>query len=280
MKNFFVFFVIFLFFFGCNSKKDNSLVKDNGKEEIHTFIEKDLPTNGGEMPNAPKYLENIDVLQNNYTNVNRTVLKSELSGVWYVDKKSDMTEGDGFGSGVWFYPFTVSWGDATVHRGCLLIDFEVVPSYTIYFGIDHHIATMSSLVKENDNNYLLTVLLDYEQKYEEYRINVISKNSIRISELIPNNNFAIPWTGQILYKNDLPPDDYVFPATHFTTDNLRLRDRPDLNGKLITTLSKNTRVKLIGFIKDDTIDDKTGDWVKIVSENGYMGFCFSGYLHE
>jgi uncharacterized protein YgiM (DUF1202 family) len=207
----------------------------------------------------------------------------ELSGVWFVEKRENMKAGDGFGSGTWFYQETVSWGNATVHRGALLIDCEVRPGMTISFLHDENWAYIMSLEKENDNTYLMTVSdTNGRDKIEKYRFTMLSRNSMRISALDPNKDTLLCWTGSnyILYKNDAPPANYVFSATHYTTDNLRLRYQPDLSGGIITTLPKNTGVKILQTQREVIIDDIKGDWVRVVSENGYMGFCFSGYLRE
>jgi hypothetical protein len=73
--------------------------------------------------------------------------------------------------------------------------------------------------------------------------------------------------------------DYKFGATHTVTDNLRLRDTADVSSAtIITTLQKNTMVQVLVTGKTETIDGITAPWVKVMSDTGYVGWCFSGYL--
>jgi hypothetical protein len=71
-----------------------------------------------------------------------------------------------------------------------------------------------------------------------------------------------------------------FPATHVTTDNLRLRMRQDLNSETITILEKGAKA-LVQYWRDPvTIDGISGRWVQVYTIDGLMGYCFSGYLEE
>jgi hypothetical protein len=77
-----------------------------------------------------------------------------------------------------------------------------------------------------------------------------------------------------------PPKDMTnYTPTHTTSDNLRLRDSANTNSKIVSTLLKNTDVQLLetGFLAA-IIDGITAPWVKVLSNTGYTGWCFSGYL--
>jgi N-acetylmuramoyl-L-alanine amidase len=56
-----------------------------------------------------------------------------------------------------------------------------------------------------------------------------------------------------------------------TTDNLRLRSGPSLNHEIITVMPKNTEVRVI---------ELEGEWNKVVTWDGYVGFCHDDYLEE
>jgi hypothetical protein len=98
-----------------------------------------------------------------------------------------------------------------------------------------------------------------------------------------------------------PLDTSNFIPTHRTTSNLNLRYWPDTRGDMVTMLPKGTAVQVlenatlsaIGHITTEgkvtkpnspvidlveTTDGITAPWVKVLSEDGYMGWCFSGYL--
>ncbi len=78
-----------------------------------------------------------------------------------------------------------------------------------------------------------------------------------------------------------PPVDMVnYKTTHHTTDNLRLRDEPNTSSLMVTTLSNDSAVQVLETGEIQTIDGITAPWVKVLSESGYTGWCFSGYLEE
>lgn len=71
---------------------------------------------------------------------------------------------------------------------------------------------------------------------------------------------------------------YSLPYTHYTSDYLRIRNDYNLNSQIITVLEPNMGVEIIAKGKKDTIDGIKSNWVKVISANGYVGWCFAGYL--
>lgn len=69
-----------------------------------------------------------------------------------------------------------------------------------------------------------------------------------------------------------------FQATHRTKENLRIRVNPTLNAGTIIVLSKNSKVKVLEMGRNETIDGINANWVKVVTDSDYVGWCFSGYL--
>lgn len=69
-------------------------------------------------------------------------------------------------------------------------------------------------------------------------------------------------------------EDYYTP----TVDVLRLRDAPGLKGKIIGSIKKGEKVSLLMHVLQDVVDGKKGDWVKVKTEIGEIGYCFDGYL--
>jgi len=66
--------------------------------------------------------------------------------------------------------------------------------------------------------------------------------------------------------------------THYVNANLRLRENYNLSSTIITTLPKYTAIKIMGTGRSDCIDGMTAPWIKIISQTGYEGWCFSGYV--
>ena len=68
--------------------------------------------------------------------------------------------------------------------------------------------------------------------------------------------------------------------THYVTVNLRLRDGASLSSTIVTTLPQNTAIRIIEKGSTETIDGIIAPWIKVISETGYVGWCFSGYVRQ
>lgn len=71
-----------------------------------------------------------------------------------------------------------------------------------------------------------------------------------------------------------------FIPTHWTTENLRMREDERITAGIISLLPKGTSVRLLKIGKTETIDNITASWVFVQLRNGTNGWCFSGYLSE
>lgn len=65
-----------------------------------------------------------------------------------------------------------------------------------------------------------------------------------------------------------------------TIDNLRFRESPDLDGEFIRMLTQSDKLELLEKGKSEIINDITGTWVKVKTEQGEIGWCFDAYLEE
>ncbi len=139
-----------------------------------------------------------------------------------------------------------------------------------------------SLIFKIDGNYMDVFVNNEEKKLctligvEESFIKTI--NSITKDE--PFDLSQIIWPRRANGTMDYPPpiDMNSYKTTHHTTDNLRLRDNPNTSSLMVTTLSKGSAVQVLETGEMQTIDGITAPWVKVLSESGYTGWCFSGYL--
>jgi hypothetical protein len=71
-----------------------------------------------------------------------------------------------------------------------------------------------------------------------------------------------------------------FPATHTTTEILRLRTDQNLSSETVTVIKKGARVLVREWGNDVTIDGKSAKWALVYTADGFRGWCYSGYLKE
>jgi len=67
--------------------------------------------------------------------------------------------------------------------------------------------------------------------------------------------------------------------THYVTGDVPLREGDSLS-PAITTLPKYTALRIIETGETETIDGIEAPWIKIESQSGYTGWCFSGYVRQ
>ena len=68
------------------------------------------------------------------------------------------------------------------------------------------------------------------------------------------------------------------PFTHYAADSLRLRSSGSSTASIITILQPLLGLEILEHGTAAKIDGVSADWVKVHAENGYVGWCFSGYL--
>jgi len=74
--------------------------------------------------------------------------------------------------------------------------------------------------------------------------------------------------------------DQKFTPTHWTTDNLRLRDSPNIDAKVLKTLQSGTLVQKLSSGEEETIDGITANWIFVKTKADETGWCFGGYLDQ
>ena len=91
----------------------------------------------------------------------------------------------------------------------------------------------------------------------------------------------VQWPRRANGSTDFSPPTVAmsgFRATHKTTDRLRVRETPTTDSQIVTTLDTGTQVQLLETGATETIGGISAPWVKVLSENGFTGWTFSGYL--
>ena len=137
-------------------------------------------------------------------------------------------------------------------------------------------------------------LIDYYQKKKIKKIandkeiieimneledDIINKNKVN------KDSVEIPNELIILYKNF----DKLIKTLRFkikllkyesTINNLRFRDLPSKNSEIIRLLNQNEKLEILEFGNEETINNVKGNWVKVRTEKGEIGWCFDAYLEE
>jgi hypothetical protein len=78
--------------------------------------------------------------------------------------------------------------------------------------------------------------------------------------------------------NTLNIPEYTASETYKTTTALRLRVDASVKSEAITTLPKDTVVKILNSGNYQIIDGIAARWLYVETEDGKRGWCFSGYL--
>jgi hypothetical protein len=102
----------------------------------------------------------------------------------------------------------------------------------------------------------------------------IETDATRARVFYSSSNRKAPRLEYIYYRES------AFPATHVTTDNLRLRGWPGLSANTITILEKGAKALIQMWGGDVTIDGLSARWAYVYTIDGLEGWCFSGYLEE
>ena len=75
-----------------------------------------------------------------------------------------------------------------------------------------------------------------------------------------------------------PVDMSGFYATHTTTARLNIRNNPNITAPLVTTLELGTEVQILETGSIATVGGITAPWVRVLTANGFIAWCFSGFL--
>ena len=145
----------------------------------------------------------------------------------------------------------------------------------LYNGFDHDLC----LRVINNEPELIGDKKKMQAYIPKYERDVDEKYTILLEKWYDNGWF---FSGLLLipYDNILAPNKYAKIYYLPTIDNLRFRESPTLNGKVIRILKKNDVLELIEKGKTETIKGVNGTWVKVKTDLGEEGWCFDAYLKE
>lgn len=111
-------------------------------------------------------------------------------------------------------------------------------------------------------------LPDPDEKVKDLKIIKNSDNSISIENSIGCDS------GKKIFRKGR-----IRMATVAAT-SLRVRKFPTIQSDVIGTLKKGDKVVVLGAIKKDQVEGKSGEWLFVIYKNGSWGNCFSQFLVE
>ena len=123
-------------------------------------------------------------------------------------------------------------------------------------------------------------LIDYGDRSGE--------NDYILTELINDSEITLNWfcdssrgkyPGE--YEMKIHYKVYDVPKiqpTHEVIENLRLRLDQSQTAGIIRTMTEGSKVQILEVGNNELIDGTDANWVKVLTEDGYTGWCFSGFL--
>jgi len=136
------------------------------------------------------------------------------------------------------------------------------------------------------NNYLIIIglekieifnLLKERFQYQGYLNNKVDKvttNKDELDIIFKNKSIKKFTYSELILLNNL--EKYLKPVI----DSLRFRKYPSTEGKFIRNLKKGEKLELLEIGMEETINGVKGNWVKVKTEKGEIGWCFDAYLEE
>lgn len=159
------------------------------------------------------------------------------------------------------------------------------PGYSLYCRFDGEYLYLYL----EDGKTLFATYCAYDDAEEEALYDAIRTNDFDMSQF----TFPRHADGTCDYENAESGEGIqkkrIVNGVYRAKENLRLREKEDSSGAVITAMPAGTRVKILSLGKEETIDGITNNWVEVRVEwnskdlngrsiYGTTGWCFGGYL--
>lgn len=185
-----------------------------------------------------------------------------LCGVWDYQQSSGQTTNFSWGIAKW-----------TMYRSIVIDLGDDIPRF--YAG-DMGRFNITKIYQAG-SNYYVRILFRDNNEYD-IKISFVGKNKIIFHKM--------PWFDKISLFGKLygPQNKYykisgpVIKYYKNMATNLRLRKEPAKNSEIIRLLDKGERLLFLKKGKIEQIGDIKGTWVKVLTNNNEIGWCFDFYL--
>lgn len=194
----------------------------------------------------------------------------KLSGVWGLCKKCDIKN---------YNEGSFSWGKAKVENGSIVIDigsdnsefftgpmggFEITKVYKASDKV------IMRILFRNKKEYDIAISITADGSIIFYRMEWY-KNILSEPLFGENDGETHPY-----YKIDGPIIKFYKP----NIPNLRMRDNPSSEGKIIRKFNQDEKILVIQKGNVDEVAGIKGYWVKVLTSEDEIGWCFDAYLEE
>jgi hypothetical protein len=166
-----------------------------------------------------------------------------------------------------------SWGISKMYPiSSLVIDLNEKQSF---MTTDAGVLDILDIKKNDDNSFSLTTM-DTHKRETVFILNYDSKNNTIWFNKTNGYFTEGPNKKNPFYKLGGPEKKSFITKV----STLRLRETSGNDGKIIRLLSKGEKLELLEKGKEEIINGIKGNWVKVKTGKGEIGWCFDGYLEE
>jgi hypothetical protein len=281
------------FIFGKEYVVDNMFSFIYPEEKVEVY---DL-RNGEPQRSKTKMWLYLDIIDMDKLSKEDKVIKEEIT---YLNYKETLEERDNLWKGkinkkkhLWMVKPEIIYIDKTKGKRYLVLDTPITEAgfqlnldiyhdnYRIVLVLDDN-NNKESVAQENPDCYTKEVYADKFGSNTVYYLNYDNKNYKDIfyaSLSNPDKKYTYDWNktfNDIIQSIKILYEVYLKP----TASGLRLRETPDQQGNIIRKLDQNEKLEFMERGVKETINGIKGNWVKVKTEKGEIGWCFDGYLEE
>lgn len=169
-----------------------------------------------------------------------------------------------------------SWGKATaIINNSIVIDLGEDSPFFLAGDLGQY-----NIIKVNKKNdtFIITIRRRDNSEYN-YKISIIDDKTIFFNQT--EQGKKVPLLDKYgkenkYYKLSGPTIKYK----KLKIEKLRLRIDPSLNSKIVRNLNKEDKLIIIKTGKEEIIEGNKGNWVKVITGQNEIGWCFNNYLED
>lgn len=191
----------------------------------------------------------------------------KLCGVWETSKDDDFDSKE-----------TLSWGEADINTNYSTI-IDLGGDNPLFYTGGMGTFKITNIKKISEEKFSIEILFRDNKKYA-LDIYYVEKDIIRFNEMKWFSEIKFLWSGygekNLYYRHSKPRIQFYQPKVK----NLRLRVSESEKSEVIRLLDVKEKLLIIKTGKKEKIKNINGNWVKVISDNNDIGWCFNAYLES